>query len=389
MSIADGSQHRLTYVIEDNANPYGTTPTNPVLKALRHTGTSLGLEKDEIRSQELSPDRQYNFVRHGNKSVGNDVNLELSYGSHDDWIEAALCGTWSAKVTSSAITANAASGSFTRVSGSFVSDGFTVGKVVTSSGYVAAGNNGRFVISAISATVLTVAPIEGQTMSSESGGGDELFVIEAAVDNGVTRRSATVERYFADQGSYVYMTGLNASSLSLSIAPGAVVSGSVSFIGKDLEPATASAKSGATYPAATTTEPYDSFTGSIRENGVLTAVIQSIDFNCDNSMNRRFVIFDNTTQIPSIGKFNLSGTVSAFFDDITLYNKFINETASSLQFELTDTAGNSYFVYMPNIKYMSGNPDVSDDGSVTISMAFAGVKDTATGKTLIIQRKPA
>ena len=106
-------------------------------------------------------------------------------------------------------------------------------------------------------------------------------------------------------------------------------------------------------------------------------------------MDRRFVIFDDTSLLPGIRKFNLSGTVSAFFDDITLYNKFINETASSLQFELTDTAGNSYFVYMPNIKYMSGNPDVSDDGSVTISMAFAGVKDTATGKTLIIQRKPA
>tara|TARA_R110002126_G_scaffold150139_3_gene296238 strand:+ start:6898 stop:8058 length:1161 start_codon:yes stop_codon:yes gene_type:complete len=386
MSIADGSQHRLTYGFEST---YGVTPSSPTLKPFRHTGTSLGLEKSEIRSQELSAGRQYEFVRHGNKSVGNDVNFELAFGAQDDWIEAALCGTWSTQVTSGVVSAAAASGTFTRGSGSFVSNSFAVGSVVTSSGYVNANNNGRFVITAVTALVLTVTPIEGQTMTTEAGSGDELFVVEATVDNGITRRSATFERYFADQGTYVYMTGLNASSLSLSIAPDSVVSGSVSFIGKDLEPATASAKSGATYPTATTTEPYDSFTGSIRDNGALTAVIQSIDFNCDNSMDRRFVIFDDTSLLPGIRKFNLSGTVSAFFDDITLYNKFINETASSLQFELTDTDGNSYWVYMPNIKYMSGNPDVSDDGSVTISMAFAGVKDTATSKTLIIQRIPA
>ena len=157
---------------------------------------------------------------------------------------------------------------------------------------------------------------------------------------------------------------------------------------EDILPAATSAKAGSTYPAATTTEPFDSFTGSIREDGALIAAIQSIDFNCDNSMDRRFVVFDDTSLLPSIRKFNLSGTVSAYFDSITLYNKFISETSSSLQFELIDNDGNAYWVYMPNIKYMSGNPDVSDDGSVTINMAFAAVKDTATGKTLIIQRTP-
>tara|TARA_R110000868_G_scaffold192553_2_gene437121 strand:+ start:1027 stop:2187 length:1161 start_codon:yes stop_codon:yes gene_type:complete len=385
MSIADGSQHRLSYEFE---TVYGTTKTSPTLKPFRHTGTSLGLEKSEIRSQELSTGRQFEFVRHGNKSVGNDVNFELSYGSQDDWMEAALCGTWTTKVTTGELKINPSSGALTRVVGSFITDGFAVGDVVTSLGQASAGNNGRFVVTAVTALALSVTPIEGQSMSSATGSTLEEVVVESTVMNGVTRRFATFERYFADQGTYVFMTGLNASSLSLSIAPDAVVTGSLSLVGKDILPAATSAKAGSTYPAATTTEPFDSFTGSIREDGALIAAIQSIDFNCDNSMDRRFVVFDDTSLLPSIRKFNLSGTVSAYFDSITLYNKFISETSSSLQFELIDNDGNAYWVYMPNIKYMSGNPDVSDDGSVTISMAFAAVKDTATGKTLIIQRTP-
>jgi len=386
MSTADGSQHRLSYVFEST---YGTTPASPAFKPFRHTGTSLGLEKTEIRSEELSTDRQYNFVRHGNKSVGNGVGFELSYGAQDDWLEATLGGTWTAQVTSGAVTAAAAAGTFTRSTGSFVSDGFTVGSVVTSSGYSTAGNNGRFVITAVAALVLTVTAIESQTMGTESGGGDEVFIVEATVSNGTERRFATFESYYSDQDTYVFMTGLNASSLSLSLAPDRAVTGEFTFIGKDIEPATGTPKSSSTYPAPTTTEPYDSFTGSIRDGGTVIGIVQSLDFTTDNSMDRRFVVFDDTSLLPGIRRFMLSGTISAFFDNITLYNKFISETASSLQFQLTDPAGNAYWVYMPNIKYMSGNPEVSDDGSITLSMAFAGVKDTATSKTLLIQRVPA
>lgn len=386
MSIADGSQHRLSYIFEST---YGTTPSTPTFKPFRHTGTDLGVEKTELKSQEISSDRQYGFVRHGNKSVGNNVNFELAYGAQDDWLEATLGGTWTTQVDSGVITASSTVGTFTRPTGSFVTDGFIANTVMTSSGFTDTGLNGRFLITAVAALTLTATPLEGQTMVVEAGGGDEQFIVEATIENGTTRRYATFERYFADQGTYVFMTGLNASSLQLSIAPDSTVTGTLALIGKDIEPATASPKASSTYPTATTTEPYDSFTGTIRDGGATIAVIQSIDFTCDNSLDRRFVVFDDTSLLPGTGRFMLSGTISAYFDSITLYNKFISETASNLQFELTDTAGNTYWFYMPNIKYNSGNPDVSDDGSVTLSMSFTGVKDSVIGKTLVIQRIPA
>jgi hypothetical protein len=85
-------------------NPFGTTPTTPVLKPIRHTGTTLGLSKDAIESEELRQDRQVANFRHGNKSVAGDVNVELSYGTFDDLIEATLAGTWATDVLKAGTT---------------------------------------------------------------------------------------------------------------------------------------------------------------------------------------------------------------------------------------------------------------------------------------------
>ena len=95
MTIATGSRHNLSYVLEST---FGTTPANPSFTPIRHTGTTLGLSKDSIESEELREDRQVAHYRHGNKSVTGDVNFELSYGGLDALLEATLCGTWATNV---------------------------------------------------------------------------------------------------------------------------------------------------------------------------------------------------------------------------------------------------------------------------------------------------
>ena len=70
MTIATGSRHDMAYVAEST---FGTTPTTPVFTPIRHNGTTLGLSKDAIESEELREDRQVAHYRHGNKSVSGDV----------------------------------------------------------------------------------------------------------------------------------------------------------------------------------------------------------------------------------------------------------------------------------------------------------------------------
>jgi hypothetical protein len=303
MTIATGSRHDMAYVAE---NTFGTTPTTPTFTPIRHTGTTIGLSKDAIESEELRQDRQIANYRHGNKSVAGDVNIELSYGTFDDLLEATLAGTW--------------------------------------------------------ATNVLIA--------------------------GTTRRSYTVERHHTDIGKYLRSTGCSFNALSLSVAPNSMVTGSFSVIGKAFSVAS-TAISGSTYSAETTTAPFDSFTGSITEGGSSIAVVTSIDLSIDNGMEALYVVGSDETLLPSIGKSTVTGSITAYFEDATLIDKFIAETASSLSFVLTDLAGNSYTVDLPNIKYNSGNPEVAGPGAITVSLDFVALYDASTGSQIEITRAAA
>lgn len=93
---------------------------------------------------------------------------------------------------------------------------------------------------------------------------------------------------------------------------------------------------------------------------------------------------------PSIGRCKVTGQISAYFEDSYLLDKFINEASSSLVFTLTDgEAGNAMKFTIPKIKYTGGQPDVGDEGPITLSMPFQALLDPGTDATLKIERIPA
>jgi hypothetical protein len=307
MTIATGARHDMGYILEST---FGTTPNNPAIKAIRHTGTTLGLSKDAIESEELREDRQIAHYRHGNKSVSGDINFELSYGSFDDLIEAVMCGTWT------------------------------------------------------------------------SDGDPETIV------TGTTARSFTIERHHEDINKYIRSTGCSFNSMSLSIAPNSMVTGSFSVIGKDLATA-GSALAGASYPAATTTDPFDSFTGAITEGGSAIAVVTALELNIENGMEAQYVVGDSTTLQPPLAKSTVTGSITAYFENTALIDKFINETSSAITFTLTDGASNDYIFNMPNVKYNSGNPEVGGPGAVTVTLDFIALFNTGISSQLQITKDNA
>ena len=206
---------------------------------------------------------------------------------------------------------------------------------------------------------------------------------------GTTRRSFTVERKFAnlDTPEWHRFTGVEMNALNLSVAPDAIISGSFSTIAQDGSIGTA-AIAGSSYNAATTTEPFGSFSGTITEGGSAIGVVISLELTLENGLNPLFVVGSNVTQEPVIGKSRVTGTVGVYFQNSDLLNKFIDETASSLVFTLVDPAGNEYDFTLPNIKYTGGQPDVSGEGEITISMPFTALYDSTEGSNLTIERNP-
>lgn len=310
-NTATGARHSMGYIAEVT---YGTTPATPAFDDIRHTSANLNATKTAIESAEVRADRQIAHFRLGNKSVSGDIGIELSYGTFDDFIEAALGGTWA--------------------------------------------------------------------VDTPSAGTDQLKV-------GTTRRSFTVERKFANLTvpEYHRYTGCEVNSFSLSVSPDAIVTGTFSMIAQDSSIGTAII-SGATYNAATTSEPFDSFSGTITEGGSAIGTVTSLELTLENGLNPLFVVGSDVTELPVIGKSRVTGTLGVYFQDKTLLDKFLNETASSLVFTLVDPAGNLYDFTLPNIKYTGGQPDVSGEGEVTLSMPFTALYDSTEGSNLTIERNP-
>ena len=303
MTIATGSRHNLSYVVEAT---FGTTPSSPGFTPIRHTGTTLGLSKDAVESEELREDRQVAHFRHGNKSVTGDINFELSYGGLDALLEATLCGSWATHVLKA----------------------------------------------------------------------------------GTTRRSYTVERHHQDIGKYLRSTGCQFNTMSLSVAPNSMVTGSFGIIGSGFT-TSGSALGSATYSAESTTAPFDSFSGSITEGGSAIAIITALELNIDNGMEALYVVGSADTLLPSIGKSSVTGSVTAYFENTTLLDKFVAETTSAIQFTLTDAAGNDYIVLLPKVKYNSGNPEVSGPGAITVTLDFVALYNSSDASQIKITRVPA
>lgn len=91
---ATGATTRTGYVAESTI---GTTPATPAFTTLKITSFNLNRTAELIRSQYLG-DRNPKCLAHGNVSVSGDVVQPLIFGASDDFLQAALGGTWTTDV---------------------------------------------------------------------------------------------------------------------------------------------------------------------------------------------------------------------------------------------------------------------------------------------------
>jgi hypothetical protein len=207
---------------------------------------------------------------------------------------------------------------------------------------------------------------------------------------GTTRRSFTFERKFGDLATPEYhrYTGCEVNSMALSVSPNAMVGLTFSVIGKDLTTNTTQVAS-STYSADAGNSPFDSFTGSINEGGSSIATVTALEMTLENGIEPLFSVGSQTTNRPAIGKSRVTGTLTTYFESKALYEKFLNETSSNIALTLTDLAGNDYLIELGNVKYNSGQPDVSGEGAITIAMEFVGLYDSSDASNIVITRTAA
>jgi len=203
---------------------------------------------------------------------------------------------------------------------------------------------------------------------------------------GVTRKSFTMEVAYTDIAQFHAFTGLIVNSMSLSVSTDATVTGTFNLVGIDMTPAGTTIDNAGGYTAAGANRSFDSFSGSINEGGSAIAIVTAIELSIENGLTPAKVIGSDVPVEYFDGRCNVTGTVSAFFEDAVLLNKFLNETPSDLDFTLTDPDGNTLQFEVPRIIYTGGSAPVSGEAGITLSLPFQAVYDITEDTALKITR---
>jgi hypothetical protein len=369
---------------------------------LRNMGTTLALAKDTFQSEEIRSDRQITAFRHGNKRIEGDVSFEFSSGAFDELLEAALQGSWTSDVLkvgttqrsfsvgrlledigqmllydgvmvntmSLSIPINAmVTGTFGLVGQSgaspthvmFVLPGGTVevGDVFTLS-----DKDGNVLVS-YTAAAATVADVVSGLETAWNASTNAICAKYTALDVATTHLTLTADA--AGTWYEVIPTTTNG---------GAADTQTMILTHSPIRPAT----------AAAAYEPFDSFTGTIEEGASPIAIVTGIDLNLDNALTPAHVLMDDEVITLINGRSNVTGTLTCLVEDVSLVNKFVNETASSIEFQLEDPDGNTLTFLLPNLKYGAAEIPVADEGPVIVTLPFQALYDSTELTNLKITR---
>ena len=204
---------------------------------------------------------------------------------------------------------------------------------------------------------------------------------------GTTPKFMSIEDYAADIDQARVFTGMSVSTMGISLAPNQMVTTTFGMVGKDM---TMSATE-KTQDAASGAAPFDAYSGDISIGNVggasAVAIVTALDFTLNNSYAPTFVIGDDSAPSLEYGRAEVEGTLTAYFEDAALINRFLNETETEIEVSVDDPTGaNSYTFTFPRVKINSADVGVDGPTSRMISMSFVALYDATEGTNLKITR---
>lgn len=206
-------------------------------------------------------------------------------------------------------------------------------------------------------------------------------------------QSFSLETGFNDVGQFFLMTGMRVGTFSLEVSSGAIVTGSMAFNGAETSTGSVSVLGDeGTYTVldSTATEVVNATAnvGNLSKDGVtLSTAVQSITMEGDASLRDQMAVGSKFPSGIGTGRFNLTGTIAAYFQDLNLYNDFINHVTTSISWSFTDTDQNTYYFTIPALKITS-DPIAPEgiDQDVMENMEWTAFRDAATECMLQVDR---
>ena len=207
---------------------------------------------------------------------------------------------------------------------------------------------------------------------------------------GTTPKFFSIEDAATDITQFRLFTGMSVSSLAVSIRPNQMVTGTFSMVGKNMTIAGTSVD--AVKTASSGNQPFDAYSGALSigdAGGALAtaAIVTGIDFTINNALAPTFVVGSATTPQLEYGMATIEGTITAYFEDAALINRFINETETALEVVVDDPTGLSDYSFLfPRVKINGADVPVDNPTSRIITMPFVALYDATEATNLKLTR---
>lgn len=373
-------------------------------KTIRRMGTSLNAAKDTYASNEVRQDQQVADMRHGTKRGAGTIDGELSTESYDDFIEAAMRGTWAEGATAinpanNTSVAFASTGVITFGSGSLLTQGVRVGHVLRPSGITGAnaGLNGKNLrVTAVTATTMTVALPKGVTMANQTAQttGFAFAAPGKLLTMGKLKRSFTIEQHYPDIDGSELFEGSRIGGFGLSIQPNGMIT-----VGFDVLAKRPKVLEGSEAPYFTdpndqgSTGVLSSMSGRLRMLGGDQVVVTALSLNLSCGLTAPPVVGDDEPADIFYGRSVVTGSVSTFMANMDMVKAFHNEDELSLGALCTSADQADFINFVANrIKLGAAQKTVAAEGGLIVTSPFQALLKSGTGfdtSTLVIQRSNA
>jgi hypothetical protein len=265
--------------------------------------------------------------------------------------------------------------------------GIKIGHVIrlTAGAFTAGNLNNNMLVTNVTATVLTVRTLNGSTITNEGPIASATVTVTGKCTftptTGHTDISFSIEHWYSDVAQSELFTGCKIGSVGLALPPTGIATADFSVMGKDITTATAEYFATGTLSALTTTGCLAAVNGILLVGGTAIATCTGITLQVDSGMTADPVVGANT--VPGIfpGRVNVTGQFTAYFENATMRDYFVNETAVSLIFVASaSTDNNADFISlaMPRIK-VGGAAKTDGERGLVATFPFQALYNSAGG----------
>lgn len=395
MSKADSSFFRLVYIEEAT---FGVTPPTPAMQEMRINGESVNFSPEYVTSQELRSDRQVPDLVQVGAEVSGDIPFELSYGSYDEWLAVAFFNDWQAAIAITGASdidavndAGSGDSEYQSVSTDFVAAGVTAGRWLKVAGFVNAANNGFYQVKAVTANAVTLF---GAVLVDELAPASVDITNDGTLQNGVTKKSFTLEKQFTDVPLYQTMVGCRVGGFELNFAAGEILAGQFSVMGTAASELDGSSIAASIVPADTNDKlnAVSDLTAIQKDDALVPSDLMELSITHDNGLRGQPAIGTLGYIGIGAGRSNTTGNVQVYLDSVSaaaFYNAGVQNNAFKLSFKLSDNAGNTqvWTLYRIKLNSLSDSAEAIDQ-DVMIDSGFQAVLDSSgvAGVTIQVDR---